>query len=719
MDDNSKFLPFLLQEGLDVNNRDAWKYLALLLKILYTAPKSKKIIIQMVKEEFNSTVGFVLDHLRDFQLGNYLIELLSNCFPRKHIDKPGVMMPPVLWPEEPSKNEMIFESLEYPFRGKHGYTQVTNFVWQKFGPQLENTLKIDNISYGTNVSNSNGTKKFRSKKNPKEQEYCYVQVIHDCVYLWDGEGVFLELDRRYVDIVKTLKGYIRMNVKDPSCIRSPDKMWLKLFQRTKWFQLLSEDKSQCEQFLKNINNYRKISEAQTFLLLNHADDDDDDGGDYNESLLTQEVSRKVQSENSQLATPDPSDAKIRTDEWDIDISSELQGTREEKRPKMTPKNVDENSNPLAAEDNKEEEQSPLVLAQKRKMIRETSRTLELLKKEFAQENDVENATIQEIENHAIPERSPSLVITKFENKNQHSRKIPEAFPKTKPVRVSPPQPPTANKGVKSIGKKDINVLDTIFGTPKSTKKEKRQKALNNFRPVIDVPSQDLPKVQTRNDKKKEKALMMSKDSYSSKMKNDSVQINLDKKRKPETNPSKTPLLKKPKPALESAKGSEPPARLQPEKKSATQKQVPAQASAPTPKQVHTNAFADPPPAETNADKSNTSLDSTTIIAPTSNPTPFGFNNAFTDKLQEQIYSSITLFSNELLRKMTIINKELNNKIVKELSEKYQNLFQQLQASFHNDTEEMFHFVGEIKDMLNLPEEELVRFIRTRKFGSQH
>lgn len=120
----------------------------------------------------------------------------------------------------------------------------------------------------------------------------------------------------------------------------------------------------------------------------------------------------------------------------------------------------------------------------------------------------------------------------------------------------------------------------------------------------------------------------------------------------------------------------------------------------------------------NIDTSNTSYDSTTIVAPSSNRTPFSLNNAFTDKLQEQIYSSITLFSNELLRKMDIINKELNLKIVKELSEKYQNLFQELQASFRNDTEEMSNFVSEIQNMLNLPEKELVQFIRTRKFGSQ-
>lgn len=110
------------------------------------------------------------------------------------------------------------------------------------------------------------------------------------------------------------------------------------------------------------------------------------------------------------------------------------------------------------------------------------------------------------------------------------------------------------------------------------------------------------------------------------------------------------------------------------------------------------------------------LGNTSVAAPTSLPIPTG--NAFTDKLNEQIYNSITHFSNEMISKMAIINKELNHKIMKELSEKYQNLFQEIQKSFQHDTEEMLKFMTEIKDLMNLPENELVRVIRNRKFGQQ-
>ena len=70
---------------------------------------------------------------------------------------------------------------------------------------------------------------------------------------------------------------------------------------------------------------------------------------------------------------------------------------------------------------------------------------------------------------------------------------------------------------------------------------------------------------------------------------------------------------------------------------------------------------------------------------------------------------------DLGKKIEIINKELNNRIMKQLSEKYQRLFTEMQKSFQNDAEEMIKFMGELKDMLHLSEQELVNVIRSRKF----
>lgn len=113
------------------------------------------------------------------------------------------------------------------------------------------------------------------------------------------------------------------------------------------------------------------------------------------------------------------------------------------------------------------------------------------------------------------------------------------------------------------------------------------------------------------------------------------------------------------------------------------------------------------------------LESTTVVdlfSPHESPAASG-QNSFTNKLQEQIYMSINHFSNELVRKISIINQELNTRILRELSEKYQKLFSELQDSFQNDTNEMLKFMGEIKGMINLPEEQLIHAIRTRKFNN--
>lgn len=58
---------------------------------------------------------------------------------------------------------------------------------------------------------------------------------------------------------------------------------------------------------------------------------------------------------------------------------------------------------------------------------------------------------------------------------------------------------------------------------------------------------------------------------------------------------------------------------------------------------------------------------------------------------------------------------MNKKIVNELSEKYKTMFQELQSSFQNDVEKITGFVGEIKDMLHLREEELLKLIRDKQF----
>ncbi|AQZ16387.1 RED1 (YLR263W) [Zygosaccharomyces parabailii] len=717
VDKGCHLLYFLLEQGLLVNSRDAWKCLALLLEIIYDAPRSKKTVIEMLREKFALKVGFLLDHLTDFQQGNYLVELLSNCFPRKHIEKPGAVLPPLLWDQRQEKNEAFFGSLDYPFRGKHADMQVTAFVLKMFGAQLENVVQVENISYGSSNENVDSGKRFRPLKQDMERGFCYIQAIHDGIYLYDGESLFLQLDRRHVRIVKTMKGCIRMKIATSSCIRSPNKMWANLFTKAKWFHFQLESIAACERVFQSITSYRKVSEVSTFLALNHIDEGLPQDAEPTK-LPDQDAACKPQGAKNHLETPENSDAKIQTDEWDINLSSEFQGTtilREDAghawKGQLTPKNIDKKSPSLAAGSPKHNEESPLVLAQKRRRIRETNRTLELLRKELAQEDDCDASAIAETGKPNL-ERSPSLMITKSGNiADKRTGEQEKVAGQNGCVK-------TANeKGAKSIGRRDINVLDTIFSTPNSHKRVKRQRELKNYKPLVEVPSQEGPKVQTRNQRRKhrqqqQKALAKSAyhvvqepENFEGDKRKHQLNVGEERKLTIQKNEGRDikPLLNeslKKLPSTEHARREEVPF---------TKPLVSAESAAAPPPHVGANS-----PNE----NSNSSLDSTTIVDPLFNSIPNGFetSNAFTEKLQEQIFSSITVFSNELVRKMTIINKELNNKIVRELSEKYQNLFLELQKNFQSDTEEMFRFVGEIKEMLNLPEDKLVQTIRSRKFG---
>lgn len=726
-----------------MNNPESWKYLALLIDILYAIPKSKQIIIKVINEKCVTELENLLESLKDFQQANYVMELLSNCFPRRAVDKPGVVLPPSLWGGDKEKNDKIFNNSLYPFRGKHGNTQVIDFILHVFGSKLKNLLPVNEIMYSSN-NGAVGAKKLKTKKSLKISTPCYVQGIFDRIYLWDGDGSFLEMNRRHVEVVKTLKGDIQINVRGQSShsISSPNKLWLASFAKVKWFQLKANNTSACEKFFHNITNIRKISEVQNFLVLNHLDEepveDNEEKRDFREDISTsvspegelaaqtQDASHIPFSGKNPLATPEQSDAKINTDEWDFNPSSEHHGTAitdKQDAKQVTPEKS--NEIPQTASSSYED-QSPLVIAQKRRMIRETTRTLEILKKDFAIHNNPPSSKGDETHLKKV-ERSPSLMITKFETAKKNpdiktSGKLTECFvkPDTDKILKTPKV-----KVSKSIGTKDIILLDTIFGSS-ANKKPKRQQKLRNFKPVIDVPSQDTSAVKTRYQKKNgptvsSKAIDHISSPNSSKIESNkaqpisgqlesSTEKEPNKKRKKEILEDRInlPVKKQQKSAPESV-----PCLLP---HSNAKKKLAADDDEKISKSPETKYLNNEESLIEN--QSNTSLlDSTTILGNSLNPSQLCFNdNAFTDNLQKQIFSSITHFSNELVRKMSIINKELNNKIIKELSEKYQKLFQEIQTSFQNDTEEMFKFMGEIKDMLNLPEDQLILLIRNRKFG---
>lgn len=106
--------------------------------------------------------------------------------------------------------------------------------------------------------------------------------------------------------------------------------------------------------------------------------------------------------------------------------------------------------------------------------------------------------------------------------------------------------------------------------------------------------------------------------------------------------------------------------------------------------------------------------------PTNNLSVLSANNllseAYTTTLQKQIFESITTFSNQLVNKIQIINDAINKKVMSDLTNKYETLFSDLRESFQNDVDEISGFIGDVKGLLNLPEEELVNYIKEKKFG---
>jgi hypothetical protein len=92
------------------------------------------------------------------------------------------------------------------------------------------------------------------------------------------------------------------------------------------------------------------------------------------------------------------------------------------------------------------------------------------------------------------------------------------------------------------------------------------------------------------------------------------------------------------------------------------------------------------------------------------------SEAYTTTLQRQIYESITAFSTQLVSKIRIINDEINKKVMNDLTNKYETLFGELKDSFQNDVDEMCGFIQDVKGLLNLPEQQLIDYIKRKKFG---
>lgn len=502
-----KVLNYLIKTGIAIGSSISWKCLAVVSNILDSVPRSKIVITKLIETEYAEPIGQLFDNIQDLQQGNFLVEILSNCFVKSAPNGKNIERIPQLWPTR-SKNKMFFENKFYPFRSKNGNSQTCQFLCNNFMSTLSSTGILKQVSY----SGSEALKNLRVFKKREEcgNSFYFIQCIYNKLYLWLDEKALLEFERKSIKIIKNLKNKIQIKLKHPfhECANTTADDIAILFNRTKGFQLEFEDDKLGEAFFHKVNNVPKISEVQKFLVLDYIEEEPEEEdeeeenfgraglqreGEEEESLdeLSTSMSFPIKSsvphnrnEKVQLATPDRS-ISIRSDEWDLKSNTEDEGNDV-----AIPNLKINTSKEGKKEDNfvqiDSEDQSPIVSAQIRKMRRESTKTLEILKQDF-KDKELRNRE-DSPEQINSPFVNPSSLIVGKSNIVEHREKLDSAHKATETAKL---------KSNGSIKKRDINILDTIFGQPppkkpkQSNKKDnKQQKTLTNFKPIIDVPSQD-------------------------------------------------------------------------------------------------------------------------------------------------------------------------------------------------------------------------------------
>ncbi|AAS54750.2 AGR260Wp [Eremothecium gossypii ATCC 10895] len=753
---HGRLVEALLDGALSRTAPCAWQNMALLLKLYYELPEYRNVVASLLRSHYARMVGSLLDCIHDFQLCNYVVELLSNVFARKSTTKPGVSMPPHLWENE-EKNKQFFDSAEYPYKGKHGEAAVISFIWNRFGPFFTNFVRVRNIR----CVMANG----RSKPLSKSAWY-HLQVIYNKIYMWDGEGTFLQLDTTTVEIMRDLKEHVRMKLLLPfeDAVSSPHTVMLTTLGNVKSFDLEFHDECMEDVFL-NATKVRKVSEVQSFITLKFPSSFDDEilessmpTTSHHQDLTTQDVlgglvdamdDRRDQEDDIDSQQPldvlpligcdSPVSNLPRitgvarsedADEWDLGQSS------------ITPNKLEIHSVQTPTTHRVrvlEEEQSPLIMLQKRRLARNGSRTLATATINHDQELQLEvpdrEAASPAIEHEqatsktGLDETSRTVDAQTGTPQTKNTLKRPakelanNSTSDSRSANVSVVGMSTAkgNKTEKSRLPMGLEALENIFALPVS--KPKRQKRNGNKEPALhDKTGKPIKNAGSGSTKKKA--------AQPAKSNNVAVEQQLKVPAPPpvglEPPASQTPnqeqVIKTPKTPIKVHNTRAKRKRLSDQTATAKSPTVanvrtdlePSTIDPHTPVRIPTlrgAGIAASSLAPVNLSmKQQDMMESTTIVNTSS-----AFPCSYTSKLQDQIFSSITAFSGDLTRKLAIINEEMNNKIVHELSQKYQRLFHDLHERFQQDINGMVSMVGEFNELLQLPEDELVKAIRSKQF----
>ncbi|CCH61995.1 hypothetical protein TBLA_0G00460 [Henningerozyma blattae CBS 6284] len=705
---DSQLLIYLFRRGMIIDNSVSWKCLALLSKILNDLPGTRKTITNMIRGDWSKPFGDVLDTSKDFQQIFFTVYLLAVCFPRKSENEVGIIMPPEIYASS-DKNIFIFNHVSYPLISSNSSKGIFNFIRDIFNYNFQSLSKIKSITYSFS-HNPNKVQEFNAVDNLNRKQPLYCQFIFNNLYIWFNENFPVEINRKYIELIKTLKGNIRITFKDDmkkgeEYINTINISLKNFFEKTKWLEFQFETELNSKIIYDAFkNSVVKISQAETYLLLQTSQDDikmseieesEEESETItasSEGISTNHVSGNQLTVRSNTKytgqkpmTPDNSSSKeVSNDIWDISNPDSISNSID-KLPE-----VDAASTSLLINGNKTQQNkvgsslltkpimvlddSPTVDAQKRKKVRAFSKIDEL--PEIQQNEIPSNPVISKLPSKiAIDEQdkmhAPSLEITNCIISNTNN------------------QVAKANKKVKQansiIGNKEITLLDSIFGRginkkensktnnrkmKKKTKPQKQQ-SLDIFNPIVDVPSQ----IETTN------ANNITNNTSSVSKEDIFIKEENCKKHKAEEeiDMNQIPLIKKP----HISNVDDASLKVSTNKKNNIPKQL---------------------------SHDDTSSNSTTLIGDSGlikKP-----DNLFTNVLEQQIYNSVNHFTSNLTKKINLINEELNHKIASELSDKYQTLFAELQTKFQDDVNEMVKFTSNILNMLQLPEQELVAMIRS-------
>lgn len=585
---------------------------------------------------------------------------------------------------------------------------IMKFIFDSEYLSFQNMWKVNSI-------------KFKNKKNgifsPIDPitmhgaaTFFLIQFIYDKLYILGANCSVLELNRNDIKVVKDLKSVIKL------CIVPANMSEYHAGIPAQNILLSAEldfgQGDSCDQFFYEFTNVPKISIPKKYIALNYSDtvneneeeelDEDKDMHKETPDISLPEVHGESSSDFGQhlVALRVETDGIFRT---------QMPATPQNSDPKGVVKMNEFRPPPI--------EDSPLAIREKRRRARETIIAQSTKEGQHTTNNDTYTGS---------GGVSNSLVITKINEKVGNKEKhLAETF--------NQPQVGTElTKLIKLPERRDISLLNSIFDTKNthSVRKKKKMKTtwrkkkvekivrqqqeLKNVHPVVIVPTQTTSQLKQGQEKvQKAKPTVTQQPQRDVRMESSLLGENHSSfnagaiyLKCPASMDG--PALRTRKKSSSSSTKVQAVSELRPEPCiSKKQKEV-------TPMRVEGPLGMKDIRAEETA--SVTCIDANTSIlngAFKGDQFHRQGSSMFIGDLQQQITHSILSFTESLSKKMELINQELGERILTDLSSKYRTLFAELQQNFQNDTEEMLSFIDQIKHMLKLPEPELLRLLKLR------